>query len=52
MPEYVKKGYADNFKKQKSTIIRSAFGGLKDYLVGVGASATVALIQAKMQGLF
>ena len=39
-------------KKKKQSIIRSALIGLKDFLIGVGASATVAIIQAKMQGLF
>ncbi len=39
-------------KKKKKSIIKSALIGLKDFLIGVGASATVALIQAKMQGLF
>lgn len=38
--------------QKKPTIIKSAFTGLKDFLIGVGASATVAIIQAKMQGLF
>lgn len=38
--------------QKKPTIIKSTFTGLKDFLIGVGASATVAIIQAKMQGLF
>lgn len=37
---------------KKPTIIKAMLGGLKDFLIGVGASATVALIEAKMQGLF
>ena len=39
-------------KEKKPGIIKSAFVALKDFLIGIGASATVALIQAKMQGLF
>lgn len=38
--------------KKKPSVIKSALVGLKDFLLGVGASATVAIIQAKMQGLF
>ena len=38
--------------QKKPSVIKAAFVGLKDFLLGVGASATVALIQAKMQGLF
>ena len=38
--------------QKKPSIIKSALVGLKDFLIGVGASATVAIIQAKMQGLF
>ncbi len=39
-------------QEKKPTVIKAAFIGLKDFLLGVGASATVALVQAKMQGLF
>lgn len=39
-------------QKKKPTLIKSVLVGLKDFLIGAGASATVALIQAKMQGLF
>lgn len=38
--------------KKKPSIIRSALVGLKDFVVSVGAGATVAVIEAKMQGLF
>ena len=38
--------------KKKPNIIKSALVGLKDFLIGVGASAAVAVVQAKMQGLF
>lgn len=38
--------------QKKPNIIKSALVGLKDFLIGAGASATVAIIQAKMQGLF
>ena len=38
--------------KKKPSIIRSALAGLKDFLVSVGAGATVAVIEAKIQGLF
>lgn len=38
-------------EQKKPSVIKAALVGLKDYLIGVGASATVALIQAKMQGL-
>ncbi|MCR5636691.1 MAG: hypothetical protein K6F76_05910 [Clostridiales bacterium] len=38
--------------QKKPSIIKSAFVGLKDFLIGIGASSTVAIIQAKMQGLF
>lgn len=37
---------------KKPNMIRASLSGLKDFLIGVGASATVAVIQAKMQGLF
>lgn len=39
-------------QQKKPSIIKSALIGLKDFLIGVSASATVALIQAKIQGLF
>lgn len=39
-------------QQKKPSFIKSAFVGLKDFLIGAGASATVAIIQAKMQGLF
>ena len=38
--------------QKKPNFIKSALVGLKDFLIGAGASATVAIIQAKMQGLF
>ena len=38
--------------QKKPSIIKSALVGLKDFLIGVGASITAAIIQAKMQGLF
>lgn len=39
-------------KKKKPSIIKSAFIGLKDFLISVGAGLTVAVIEAKMNGLF
>ena len=39
-------------QQKKPSIIKSALIGLKEFLIGVSASATVALIQAKIQGLF
>ena len=39
-------------KQKKPSVIKAALVGLKDFLIGIGASATVALIQAKIQGLF
>lgn len=39
-------------KKKKDTVIKAALTGLKDFLIETGAGLTVALIQAKMQGLF
>ncbi len=39
-------------QRKKPNIIKAALVGLKDFLIGVGASATVALIQAKFQGMF
>lgn len=38
--------------KKKGAVIKAALAGLVDYLINVGAGLTVALIQAKMQGLF
>lgn len=38
--------------KKKPSIIKSGLIGLREFLIGVGASATVAIIQAKLQGLF
>ena len=39
-------------QEKKPNIIKAALSGLKDFLIGVGGSATVAVIQAKMNGLF
>ena len=39
-------------QEKKSSILRSAFIGLLDFVSGVGASLTAALIQSKIQGLF
>ena len=39
-------------QEKKPNIIKAALSGLKDFLIGIGASATVAVIQAKMRGLF
>lgn len=39
-------------EQKKPSVIKAALVGLKDFLIGVGASATVALIQAKIQGMF
>lgn len=39
-------------KNKKPAFVKSAFIGLKDFLLGVGASLTAALIQSKIQGLF
>ena len=39
-------------QKRKPSVIKVALSGLSDYLIGVSASATVALIQAYVQGLF
>lgn len=39
-------------QEKKPNIIKAALSGLKDFLIGVGASTTVAVIQAKMNGLF
>ena len=38
--------------KKKPSIIRAALAGLKDFVVSVGAGAAVAVIEAKMHGLF
>ena len=38
--------------QKKPNIIKSALVGLKDFLISASASAAVAVIQAKMQGLF
>ena len=38
--------------KKKPHILKSAFVGLKDFLINTGANVAAALIQAKMQGLF
>ena len=37
---------------KKDTVIKAALVGLKDFLINVGAELTVAMIQAKMPGLF
>ena len=37
---------------KKPGIIKSAFVGLKDFIVATGANVTAALITAKIQGLF
>lgn len=37
---------------KKPAFVKSLLIGLKDYLIGVGASATVTLIQSKIQRLF
>ena len=39
-------------QQKKPDVIKSALVGLKDYLIGLGASATVAVVDAKMKGLF
>ena len=39
-------------QEKKSSIVRSAFIGLLDFVNGVGASLTAALIQSKIPGLF
>lgn len=38
--------------QKKPRIIKSALVGLKDFLISASASAAVAVVQAKMQGLF
>lgn len=37
---------------KKPTLIKASLVGLRDFLIGVGASATVAIVQAGIQGLF
>ena len=39
-------------QKKKCSIVKSAFIGLKEFLISVGASLTASLIQSKLQGLF
>ena len=39
-------------QQKKPSVIKAALIGLKDFLISAGASAAVALIQAKMQGMF
>lgn len=39
-------------EEKKPHILKSAFVGLKDFLISTGANVTAGLIQAKMQGLF
>lgn len=39
-------------QSKKPSIIKSAFIGLKDFLLDAGASLTAALVAAKIQGLF
>lgn len=38
-------------QQKKPRVIKSALIGFKDFLIGVGASATVAVIDAKLKGL-
>ncbi len=38
-------------QQKKPSVIKSALIGFKDFLIGVGASATVAVIDAKLKGL-
>lgn len=38
--------------KKKPSIIKSALAGLKDFVINIGAGTVVAVIEAKMQGLF
>ena len=38
-------------EKKKPSVIKAALVGLKDFLIGVGASSTVAIIDARMKGL-
>ena len=39
-------------EEKKPHILKSAFVGLKDFLISTGANVTAGLMQAKMQGLF
>ena len=39
-------------QNKKPGIIKSAFIGLKDFLINVGANVTASVIAAKIQGLF
>lgn len=39
-------------QKKKPCIIKATLSGMVDFLIGVGANATVAIVQAKMSGLF
>lgn len=39
-------------QEKKPGLIKAALSGFKDYLIGVGASATVAVVQTKLHGLF
>ena len=39
-------------EEKKPHVLKSAFVGLKDFLISTGANVTAGLIQAKMQGLF
>lgn len=39
-------------QNKKSSIVKAAFVGLKDFLLATGANVTATLITAKMQGLF
>ena len=39
-------------QQKRPSVIKSALVGLKDFMIGVGASATVAVIQSELQGLF
>lgn len=50
--EMIKETKDKIIQKKKPSVIKATLVALKDFLVGVGASATVAVIQAKMQGLF
>ncbi len=38
--------------EKKPSMIKAALSGFKDFLIGVGASSTAAVVQEKMQGLF
>jgi len=39
-------------QKKRSRIIKTAFIGLKEFVLAAGANITVAMITAKIQGLF